>query len=127
MSAPAYSRLFAWVGTIFIVTGVLFLLAFASFVAAGSSAVPTNAVGHYFVAFAASATLAWGWCLRTAANDEALQRKLAMPTAVGMGLMGAYRIIIVVTSLEVRAWAGWVPALEAVAFAALTLAFAKRR
>jgi hypothetical protein len=127
MSAPGYSRLFGYVGTTFIVVGGLFLLAFVAFLTIGASGVPTNAVGHYFVAFAASATIGWGWGLRAAAHDAGLRRVLAAPTAGAMVLMGLYRVVIVAASPEVRAWAGLVPVGEAVAFAALAIAFARTR
>jgi hypothetical protein len=127
MSAPGYSRLYGFTGVIFMIIGAAFFLAFLSFLSFGRSAVPTDAVGHYFVAFAASAMIGWGWSLRAAANDLALRQLLAIPTATGMALMGLYRIIIVVASVEVRAWAGWVPAIEAVACAVLTVAFARTR
>jgi len=105
--------------------GAAFLLAFFSFLSFGRSPVPTNAVGQYFVGFAASAMIGWGWSLRAAANEPALRRLLAVPTATGMALMGLYRIMIVVASVEVRAWAGWVPAVEAAACAVLAVAFAR--
>jgi hypothetical protein len=127
MSAPAYSRLYGYTGLVFMIIGAAFFPAFIGFLIFGRSPVPTNAVGHYFVAFAASAMIGWGWSLRAAASDAALRRLLAIPTATGMALMGLYRIIIVIASAEVRAWAGWVPAGEAVACALLTLAFARAR
>ena len=125
MSDPAYSRLYGYTGAVFMSIGAVFFPAFIAFLVSGHSPVPTNAVGHYFVAFAASAMIGWGWSLRTAARDAALRRVLAMPTAVGMALMGLYRIIIVVASPEVRAWAGWVPGIEAGACAILTVVFAR--
>ncbi len=125
MTTPAYSRLYGYTGVVFMIIGAAFFPAFIGFLVLGRSPVPTNAVGHYFVAFAASAMIGWGWSLRAAASDAALRRLLAIPTATGMALMGLYRIIIVVASADVRAWAGWVPAVEAVACALLTVAFAR--
>ena len=125
MSVPGYSRLYGYTGVVFMIVGAVFFPAFIGFLAFGSSPVPTNAVGHYFVAFAASAMIGWGGSLRAAASDAALRRRLAIPTATAMALMGLYRIVIVVASSEVRAWAGWVPAGEAVICAVLTVAFAR--
>ena len=127
MSAPEYSRLYGYTGNVLIVIGALFFSAFLAFVATGHSPVPTNAVGHYFVAFAASALIGWGWSLRSAAGDAAQRRSLAIPTAAGIALMGLYRIVIVVASPDVRAWVGWVPAAEAVACAVLAVMFARSR
>lgn len=126
-TAPEHSRLYGYTGLVFMITGVAFFAVFIGFLVLGRSPVPTNAVGHYFVAFAASAMVGWGWSLRAAASDAALRPLLAIPTATGMALMGLYRIIIVVTSADVRAWAGWVPAVEALACALLTIAFARTR
>jgi hypothetical protein len=127
MSTPTYSRLYGYTGVVFMIIGAAFFPAFIAFLALGHSPVPTNAVGHYFVAFAASAMIGWGGSLRAAASDAALRRRLAIATAIGMALMGLYRIIIVVASVEVRAWGGWVPAIEAVACAVLTVAFVRTR
>ena len=125
MSTPTYSPLYARTGTVFMIIGVWFFAAFLAFLVVGRSPVPTDAVGHYFVAFAASALVGWGWSLRVAGRDAALRPLLALPTATGMALMGLYRIIIVVASPEVRAWASWVPAFEAAACAVLAVAFAR--
>ena len=127
MSAPTYSRLYGYTGVVFMIIGAAFFPAFIGFLAFGRSPVPTNAVGHYFVAFAASAMIGWGWSLRAAASEAALRRLLAIPTATAMALMGLYRIVIVVANAEVRAWVGWVPAIEAVACAVLTVAFARTK
>ena len=127
MAAPGYSRLYGSTGTVFVAVGAVFFPAFLAFLTTGRSPVPTNVVGHYFVAFAASALVGWGLCLRAAARDAGLRAALAVPTAVGLALMGLYRIIIVVASAELRVWAGWVPAGEAVACAVLAVSFVRAR
>lgn len=55
-------------------------------------AIPTGPIGHYFVAFAGSALVAWSGCLIGAARRPRFGRTVGTATAVGLVLAAAYRM-----------------------------------
>jgi len=125
--APFYARLSRFTGIIFALIGVVFFLSGIAGVFTQSQNIPTNDVGRYFICFSGAAMVAWGLILMAGARDAALAAKLALPHAIGMALMAAYRAIITLASAEIAQWSQNVPLGEAVALAVLAVLFYLRR
>ena len=122
-----FNKLFGITGGLILVIGLALVGLFMQHALTGDSSVPTNGVGHYFIAFTGSAMAAWGTILLRASRDTTLAAAIAVPTALGFGLMSAYRAVVTFTEAEVMDWVGYVPAGEAVVFAIVAVVFLLRR
>jgi hypothetical protein len=119
----AYGRLCGITGGGLIVLGFTLLTVMLVFLGTGQSPIPVDGVGHYFVAFTGSVLMAWGVSLLIASRDMEVARILAPANATGMALMAFYRLVIVLSSADVRAWIGFLPMGEALLFGGLAIAF----
>lgn len=122
-----FNKLFGITGPLFALTGLALLGLFASHAFSGNSPVPTDGIGHYFIAFTGSMAVCWGAILAKAARRPEVASVVALPTAVGLALMSVYRIIVTFTNEDVMDWVGYVPAGEAVIFGILAIVFFTRR
>lgn len=119
----AYGKLCGITGGALILLGFILFIAMLIFLNTGRSPIPSNGVGHYFVAFTGSVLVAWGLSLQVASQNIELARLLAPASAIGMALMALYRLVIVLSSADVRAWVGFIPVDEAFLFSGLAIAF----
>ncbi len=119
----AYGRLCGITGGGLILLGFTLLTVMLVFLTNGQSPIPVDGVGHYFVAFTGSVLVAWGLSLQVASRHMELARILAPASAIGMALMAFYRLVIVLSSADVRAWVGFLPMGEAFLFGGLAIAF----
>lgn len=119
----AYGRLCGITGGGLIVLGFTLLTVMLVFLGTGQSPIPVDGVGHYFVAFTGSVLMAWGVSLLIASRDMEVARIFAPANATGMALMAFYRLVIVLSSADVRAWIGFIPVGEAFLFSGLAIAF----
>ena len=119
----AYGRLCSITGGGLILIGLSLLTVMLVFLSTGQSPIPADGVGHYFVAFTGSVLVAWGLSLQVASQDKELARSLAPASAIGMALMAFYRLVIVLSSADVRTWIGFLPMGEALLFGGLAVAF----
>ena len=119
----AYGRLCGITGGALILLGLILLTSMLLNLNNGQSPIPTDGVGHYFVAFTGSVLVAWGLSMQVASRNIELASILAPANAMGMALMALYRFVIVLISADVRAWVGFIPMGEAFLFAILGIAF----
>jgi len=63
--------------------------------------------------------MAWGLSLQIVSRDMEVACILAPANATGMALMALYRLVIVLSSADVRAWIGFLPMGEALLFGGL--------
>lgn len=119
----AYGRLCGITGGALILLGFTLLTVMLVFLGTGQSPIPADGVGHYFVAFTGSVLVAWGLSLHVASRHMELARILAPANAIGMALMAFFRMVIVLSSADVRSWIGFLPMGEALLFGGLAIAF----
>ncbi len=96
MPRRAYVILCAILGTLLCLIGLVLFAQFFRFHAPGGLGVPVLAMGpngHYFVAFAGSACVAWGGALIGAARHPEHSRTLGTATAVALVMSALYRIV----------------------------------
>lgn len=87
-----YSQFVGIIGWLLLAGGVLISLPPLQFITKRQSSLGDDGVLHYFLAFCASLNIVWGLILLAAADEPLLAEKIALPCAVGFGLMSVWRI-----------------------------------
>jgi hypothetical protein len=90
-----YRALCGFVGALFVLSGVVMIVAFFRSLAPGGAVpgpIPLNAGGAYFLAFTGCALVGWGGALFGAARDPRTHRTVGTATALALVLMAAVRI-----------------------------------
>jgi hypothetical protein len=124
MARRAYTILCATFGLALCAAGVLLFAQFFRFHAPGGLGFPVLSMGpngHYFVAFAGSALVAWGGGLLGAARHPEHSRSLGTATAVALVMSAFYRMVAWVVGDYVVL--GNLPRVEAALFLVLALCF----